>query len=160
MVPAHIRIWVTKIKSHEDCGVSFFTLIRRTLKRFDLGHMCHVLSFGPELLQVRQGGYRVACCGFREHLSQEAIGGSRVVACSQLEPLGQQPMKVPFISTSRFMIQSRLKQHLGKTMHHMRRNIFTAGEKVNKKQFYLPCKILWPGPPQPRLKPSMSTPQM
>ena len=97
--------------------------------------MCHVLSSGPELLQIAEGGYRVACCGFREHLSQEAIGGSRVVACSQLEPLGQPPMKVPFISTGRFMNPSRPKQHLGKTMHHMRRNIFTAGEKVNKNYF-------------------------
>ena len=76
---------MTKIKSHDNCGVSVFTLIRRTLKWFDLGHMCHVLSSGPELLQFTQGGYRVACCGFREHLSQEAIGGRRVVACSQLQ---------------------------------------------------------------------------
>ena len=48
----------------------------------------HTLSSAPELQQITQEesiGLLVACCVFREHLSQEAIGGWRVVACSQLQ---------------------------------------------------------------------------
>ena len=71
--------FLEKIKS----GVCLF-ILRFLMLQVKL----HTLSSAPELQQITQEesiGLLVACCVFREHLSQEAIGGRRVVACSQLQ---------------------------------------------------------------------------
>ena len=58
-------------------------------------------------------------------------------------------MKVPFISTAPLYDPvSPPKQHLCKTMHHMRRNIFTERKTSTKNPIYLLRKVLWPCPAQ------------
>ena len=58
-------------------------------------------------------------------------------------------MKVPFIWTAPLYDPvSPPKQHLCKTMHHMRRNIFTERKTSTKKTIYLLRKVLWPCPAQ------------
>ena len=88
-----------------------------------------------------QMGRLSACCGFREHLSQEAIARWRVVACSQLQPQGRPPSKS---SLSRLLaLRACLvqKQHLRSKVSHHRR-----GHNHSKK--ILNCSF-WSGSAKP-----------